>query len=130
MPSNKLRKPSKAVERGLSNIRLEMKTIAEDMSNYKSASERQRARDIFAALEYIEEAIHIASHGVAPTGEAHPLRMLTREECEVVMDTTARDTYADYANVQRKFMEVNGLAAGVKEVDGQTKPQTHADGLK
>ena len=39
-----------------------------------------------------------------------PLRMLTKEECDTVTDMTAHDTYADYANVQKKFMEVNGLA--------------------
>ena len=47
-----------------------------------------------------------------------PLRMLTKEECATVTDMTAHDTYADYANVQKKFMEVNGLALEEAQEDG------------
>ena len=61
----KLRKPSASAERGLRNVFTEMETIAEDMSTYKSANERQRGRDILAALEYLRKAVAIASAGAA-----------------------------------------------------------------
>jgi len=56
-PGPRLRKPNKTERDGLSLVRNEMATIADDLRTYRDAEERKRARQINAALDYIDAAI-------------------------------------------------------------------------
>lgn len=57
----KLRKPNKTQSAGLHLVRSEMETIADDLRTYPNADERKRARQINAALDYIDAAIEHAT---------------------------------------------------------------------